>query len=141
VAEVELETGLNPDDPDELVLAVVIDREGSPEERAVIALGELSCPDEKTGIYHVPRTDAYADRRLEDGEVTVDIVSYAEVLRDLGIRTGFPPARDPKAVRVLRVTGMTSHTTLPDATLVFTTPLDELTDDEEDAPFVLTPWP
>jgi hypothetical protein len=141
VAEVELETGINPDDPDELVLAVVVDPEGSAEERVVLALGELSCPDRATGVHHVPGTDAYADRRLADGEVTVDIVSYPQVLRDLGVRTEFPPARDPGAVRVLRVTGMTSHTTLPDATQVFTTPLDELTDDENDAPFVLGPRP
>ena len=138
MAEVELETGLDPDDPDELVLAVVVDPEGSAEERVVIALGELSHPDGRTGVHHVLPTDAHADRRLEDGVVTVDIVSYPEVLRSIGVTTRFPPARDPDTVLVLRVTGPTDHTTLPPATLVFTTPLDELTDDENDAPFVLS---
>jgi hypothetical protein len=141
VAEVELETGINPDDPDELVLAVVVDREGPDDERAVLALGELCYPDEETGVYYVLGTDAYAERRLEDGVLTVDIVSYPEVLRNVGVKTRFPPARDPETVLVLRVTGMTSHDTLPHATLVFTTPLDELTDDEEDWPFVLAPSP
>jgi hypothetical protein len=139
VAEVELETGINADDPDELVLAVVVDPEGSDEERVVIALGELSEPDARTGADRVPGTDAYADRHLADGVVTVDIVSYPAVLRNLGVRTKFAPARDPAAVRVLRVTGLTDHDTLPEWTLVFTTPLDELTDDENEAPFVLAP--
>ncbi|MFL6118063.1 hypothetical protein [Actinophytocola sp.] len=141
MAEVELETGINPDDPDELVLAVVIDPEGSDEELAVVALGELSEPDANTGAPRVLGTHAYADRHLEDGVLTVDIVSYPTVLRDLGVRAKFPPARDPEAVRVLRVTGLTDHDTLPESTLVFTTPLDELTDDENEVPFVLAPTP
>lgn len=141
MAEVELDTGINPDDPDELVLAVVIDPEGSAGERALIALGDYCYPDEDTGVYYILGTDAYADRRLEDGVLTVDIVSYPAVLRNVGVTAEFPPGRDPETVLILRVTGMTTHTTLPGETLVFTTPLDELTDDEDEWPFVLAPPP
>ena len=37
------------------------------------------------------------------------------------------------------MTGETDHDTLPAATLVFTTPLEELTDNEDEWPFVLAP--
>lgn len=140
MAEVVLETGINPDDPDELVLAVVIDPGGSPGERAIVALGDLGYPDEDVGLCYVLGTDAYADRRLADGEVTVDIVAYPVALSRVGV-TGDFPAHDGNAVRLLRVTGETGHATLPGPTLVFTTPLAELTDNEDELPFVLAPPP
>jgi hypothetical protein len=140
VAEVELGTGINPDDPDELVLAVVIDPEASDGERALMALGDLCYPDDETGVYYISATDAYADRRIADGEVTVDIVSFPAVLENVGVTAEFP-AHDAESVRLLRVTGETEHGTLPAATLVFTTPLEELTDNEDQRPFVLAPPP
>jgi hypothetical protein len=137
VAEVVLDTGINPDDPDELVLAVVINPEASEGERAIMALGDLSYPDEE-GVYHV--TGAYADRRLADGEVTVDIVSHPDVLEDAGVGGDFP-AHDADSVRLLRVSGPTGHDTVPALTFVFTTPLAALTDNEDERPFVLAPLP
>lgn len=139
MADVVLNTGIDPDDPDELVLAVVIDPEGDAGERALVALGDLAYPDE-AGVYRLLGTDAYADRRLVDGEVTVDVVSYPAVLRNAGIAGEFP-VHGIDSVRLLRVTGETEHDTLPAETLVFTTPLAALTDNEDEAPFVLGPPP
>jgi hypothetical protein len=140
VAEVELDTGLNPDDPDELVLAVVIEPAGSAGERALLALGDLCSPDEETGACRIPDTDAYADRRIADGEVTVSVVSYPAVLEEIGI-TGAFPSYGKESVLLFDVTGETEHDTVPATTLVFTTPLDELTDNEDERPFVLAPPP
>jgi hypothetical protein len=137
VAEVVLDTGINPDDPDELVLAVVIDQEASVGERAIMALGDLSYPD-ADGLYRV--AGAYADRRLVDGAVTVDIVSYPDVLKDAGVGGEFP-VHDADLVRLLRVVGETDRDTLPPLTFVFTTPLAALTDNEDERPFVFGPPP
>jgi hypothetical protein len=46
-------------------------------------------------------------------------------------------AHEPLAIRVLRVTGRTTHLELPDETLVYLTPLDQLT--EEDEPLLFAP--
>jgi hypothetical protein len=140
MAEAVLETGIDPDDPEALVLAVVIDPAGSAGERALVALGDLCRPDEDTGAYYILDTDAYADRRIEDGEVTVDIVTYPGVLTDIGVAAQFPPY-DAETVLLLRATGETEHDTLPAATLVFTTPIEELTDNEDEQPYVLAPPP
>jgi hypothetical protein len=141
--EVVLRDGINPDDPDEVVLAVVIDsEEGTPGEQAVAELGDLSAVDEDDGVCYVQQTDAWAERHLENGELTVDVVIYEQVLEHAGVDpAGFPDRSplDPEAVRVLRVTGTTTHDTLPDVTLVYMTPLDE---PEEDAlPLLLAPPP
>lgn len=136
MAEVVLETGINPDDPDEWVLAVVIDPEGDDGERALVAIGDLCHPDEETWQCHVARTDAYAERRLEDGAVTVDVIAYSAVLKDLRVAGEFP-AHGADAVLLLRVVGETDHDTLPAATHVFTTPIEALTDNEDERPFVL----
>jgi hypothetical protein len=138
--EAVLETGIDPDDPDALVLAVIIDPAGSAGERALMALGDLCYPDEDTGAYYILGTDAYADRRIVDGEVIVDVVTYPEVLANLGVAAEFPPY-DAETVLLLRATGETEHDTLPAATLVFTTPIDELTDNEDERPYVLAPPP
>jgi hypothetical protein len=142
VPEVVLRNGINPDDPDEVVLAVVIDAEGSPGEQAVAELGDLSAVDEDDGVCYVQQGDAWADARIDDGVLTVDILVYAAVLERVGVDvTAFPQRspRDPDAVRVLRVTGATGYDTLPVVTLVYTTPLDE---PEEDAlPLLLAPPP
>jgi len=140
MVEAVLETGIDPDDPDALVLAVVIDPAGSAGERALVALGDLCYPDEDTGGYYILGTDAYADRRIVDGEVIVDIVAYPEVLTNIGVAAEFPPY-GAETVLLLRATGETEYDTLPAATLVFTTPIEELTDNEDERPYVLAPPP
>ncbi|TDV54976.1 hypothetical protein [Actinophytocola oryzae] len=135
MAEVVLETGINPDDPEEWVLALVIDPEGSDAERTLVAIGDLCHPDEN-GVYAVPQSDAYAAPRLADGVLTVDVVTFPEVLEGLRVTTAFP-LHDEESVRLLRVVGETGHDTLPPTTHVFTTPIEALTDNEDETPFVL----
>jgi hypothetical protein len=136
MAEVVLETGINPDDPDEWVLAVVIDPEGEDGERALVAIGDLCQPDEETWQCHVPRTDAFAVPRLEDGELIVDVVASAAVLKDLRVAGEFPVYGED-SVLLLQVVGETGHDVLPAVTHVFTTPIEALTDNEDERPFVL----
>ncbi|TDV43131.1 hypothetical protein [Actinophytocola oryzae] len=141
--EVVLRDGINPDDADEVVLAVVIDGEdGSPGERAVADLGDRSVVDEDAGVCYVLQTDAWADASLEDGTLTVDVLIYDAILEHWGYDLGAFPDRSPMdrdAVVVLHVTGTTTFDELPDVTLVFPTPIDE---PEEDAlPLLLAPPP
>lgn len=140
--EVVLRDGINPDDTDEVVLAVVIDWEGSPGEQAVADLGDRSAVDEDAGVCYIQQTDAWADATLTDGVLTVDILIYQAILEHWGYDlTTFPDRspRDAEAVRVLRVTGTTSYDTLPDITLVYMTPIDE--PEEGALPLLLAPPP
>jgi hypothetical protein len=140
--EVVLRAGIDPDEPDEVLLAVVIDWEGSPGEQAVADLGDRSAVIEEDGVCYVQQTDAWADSRIEDGVLTVDILIYDELLEHFGVDVGaFPDRspRDPDAVRVLRVTGTTTYDTLPDVTLVYMTPIDE--PEEGSLPLLLAPPP
>jgi hypothetical protein len=144
MAEVVLRAGLNPADPQAVQLAVVIDPEGSAGERAVFAIGSYCYLDEDVEVGYVLQTDAWADRHLENGELTVDFMVYpreAASHHDSIDEATFPERspHDPDALRVLRVTGTTTHDTLPDVTLVYTTPLDQLT--EDDWPLVFAPPP
>ncbi|MEV6594371.1 hypothetical protein [Streptomyces acidicola] len=104
VAQVWLRSGLDPDAPEAVVVAVVIDPEGTPEERAV---GELFAYGyEGDGSLMLVRTDGWAERRLQGEILTVEIVVYRDVLKRLDIDTaGFPerPLVEPDAVRLLRV--------------------------------------
>jgi hypothetical protein len=121
-------------------LAVVIDPEESHGEWAIAMIGEHCHVDEEN---RVARTDAWAESHLENGAVTVDILVSEATLRqvdDIDV-TAFEERspRDPDAVLVLRVTGTTTHDTLPDETFVYLTPLDQL--DEDDRPLLLGPPP
>jgi hypothetical protein len=143
MAQVALRNGLDPKDPDRVVLAVSIDPHGSPGERAVVVMSDYCFPDEDAGVAHILATDAFAECRLEDGVVTVDIMLFPSPARsDERINeTDFPErsAREPLALRVLTVSGPTTHDELPDETLVYLTPLEELT--EEDEPLIFAPAP
>lgn len=104
MAQVWLRSGMDPDAPEAVVVAVVVDPEGTPEERAV---GELfSCAYEGDGSFMLVRTDGWAERRLQGEVLTVDIVVYPAVLKMLEIdAAGFPERSlvEPDAVRLLRV--------------------------------------
>lgn len=143
MAEVVLRGGLDSDEPDRVLLAVVIDPKGSPGEWAVARIGDFCYVDEDDEVAYILQTDAWAERHLANGELTVDIMVYEAMLRhfdDVDL-TLFEERshHDPDAVRVLRVTGTTTHDTLPDETLVYLTPLDRL--DEDDWPLVFAPPP
>ncbi|QFZ19807.1 hypothetical protein [Saccharothrix syringae] len=146
--EVVLRTGLHPTHPEALALAVVIDPQGSPGERAVALVGDYCYVDEEDGVAYILQTDAWAEGRVEDGVLVVDILVYppvpeghsakiAELINEINFPDRSPHA--PDAVRVLRVTGTTTHDTVPDETLVFLTPLDRLTAD--DMPLLFAPPP
>lgn len=144
MTEVVLRAGLDHKDPEAVCLAVVIDPMGSPGERAVAKIGAYCYLDEEDRVAYILQTDAWADRRIDDGVLTVDILVYPPAPGTHGDEineANFPDRspRDPDALRVLRVTGKTTHDTLPEETLVFLTPLDQLT--EDDWPLVFAPPP
>jgi hypothetical protein len=143
MAEVALRTGLDPNDPERVVLAVAVDPDGSVGERAVAVMGDYCFPDEEAGVGHILATDAFVECRLDSGVVTVDFLLYPSPARsDERINEADFPERsthEPLAIRVLRVTGTTTRDELPDETLVYLTPLDALT--EEDEPLIFAPAP
>ncbi|TDV43170.1 hypothetical protein [Actinophytocola oryzae] len=143
MAEVALRDGLDPKHPERVVLAVAIDPEGSAGERAVAVMGDYCFPDEEQGLGHILATDGFTECHLDDGVVTVDIMLYPSPARaDPRIdEADFPDrsTREPLAIRVLRVTGTTTRHELPEETLVYLTPLTNLTEDDE--PLVFAPAP
>lgn len=143
MAELALRDGLDPKHPEQVVLAVAVDPDGSVGERAVAVMGDYCFPDEEAGLGHILATDAFVECRLDSGVVTIDFMLYPSPARsDERIdEADFPErsTREPLAIRVLRVTGTTTQDELPDETLVYMTPLDELT--EEDEPLVFAPAP
>jgi hypothetical protein len=65
--EVVLRDGIDPEDPERVVLAVVVDPEGSPGERAVMAVGDYCFPDEEADVAHILQTDAFTECHLDAG--------------------------------------------------------------------------
>jgi hypothetical protein len=69
--ELVLPDGIDPEDPERVVLAVVVDPEGSLGERAVMAVGDYCFPDEEANVAHILQTDAFIECALEADEVLV----------------------------------------------------------------------
>jgi hypothetical protein len=104
MARLWLRGGMDPEAPEAVVVAVVVDPAGTAEERAVAAL--FSHAYEGDGTFLLVRTDGWAERRMDGDVLTVEIVVHRAVLEALGIdRAGFPerPLVRPEAVRLLRV--------------------------------------
>ncbi|WP_395292263.1 hypothetical protein ACF9IK_00590 [Kitasatospora hibisci] len=104
MAEIRLVGGLNPADPASVVVAVVVEHDGPPAERAVALLGQLS--HEVDGAWYLLPTDGWAERHYEDGWLTVDLCAYPESFRSDAVDTdAFEQLADtePRAVRLLRV--------------------------------------
>ncbi|MEU1270464.1 hypothetical protein [Streptomyces sp. NPDC005799] len=104
MARLWLRGGLDPEAPEAVVVAVVVDPAGTAEERAVAAL--FSYAYEGDGTFLLVRTDGWAARRVDGDVLTVEIVVHRAVLEVLGIDgAGFPecPRVRPDAVRLLRV--------------------------------------
>jgi hypothetical protein len=141
--EVVLRDGIDPNDPERVVVAVVLDPDGSPGERAVMAVGDYCFPDEEANVAHILQTDAFTECHLAEGELTVDFMVFPSPARSDGRidEADFPErsTREPLAIKVLRVTGRTAEQQLPDEVLVYTTPLDRLT--EEDCALIFAPPP
>ena len=125
MAELWLRNGLNSAAPDELVLAVIVDPDGGPGDRAVVRLGDMGYEGEDA--FYLVQTDGWAERQTADGTLTVDIVAYPVVLESLGIDpTAFPERSsvDPDAIRLLRTSTTASPADIaqaPVVTAVFTT--------------------
>ncbi|GGP82792.1 hypothetical protein [Saccharothrix coeruleofusca] len=103
---------------------VVVDPEGTPGERAVARLAELGY--EGDGVLHLSRTDGWAERRLRDGVLVVDVLVRSAALESLGVDAEAFTERsrvDRRAVRLLRVRGEAAEgERLPDATTVVAVP-------------------
>ena len=107
MAELWLRRGVNPEDPQDLVLAIVVDPEGGPADRAVRQLWSHAYDGD--GVAHLVRTDGWAEQSLVGDVLTVDLVVYPSVLRALGIdEAGFDERSsiEPQAVRLLRVSAV-----------------------------------
>ncbi|MCH5675893.1 hypothetical protein [Streptomyces gilvus] len=104
MAQLWVRDGMDPEAPDAVVVAVVVDPAGTAEERAVAAL--FSYAYDGDGTFLLVRTDGWAERRVDGDVLTVEIVVHRAVLDALGIDgAGFPerPLVRPDAVRLLRV--------------------------------------
>jgi len=122
------------------VLAIVVDPEASVGERAVAELGSRGY--EGDDVRYLVQTDGWAERSRDGATLTVDVVAHAAVLESLEVDTSALPERsevDPTAIRLLRVTGELNVATLSDATAVYFTPADKIT--EDDWPLILAPPP
>ncbi|MGW2572882.1 hypothetical protein [Streptomyces sp. NPDC001537] len=95
---------MDPDAPEAVVVAVVTNPEGTPEERAVAELFSYACEGENCLM--LVGTDGWAERHLQGDVLTVEIVVHRAVLEALAIdAAGFEerPLLEPDAVRLLRV--------------------------------------
>ena len=107
MAELWLSRGVNPDDPQELVLAIVIDAEGEAADRAVRQLSSHAYDGD--GVGYLVQTDGWAEQSLVGDVLTVDLVVYPSVLRQLGVdevEFGERSPIEPEAVRLLRVSAV-----------------------------------
>jgi hypothetical protein len=140
VAQLWLRDGLDPDAPETFMVAVVVDPQGTPEERAVAEL--FSYGYEGDGTFLLVRTDGWAERRLDGDILTVDIVVYPAVLDQLDIdAAGFPERSplEPDAIRLLRLStrvARSHYEQAPDLTVVLTAPVDA-----DNWPLILAPPP
>jgi len=128
MAQVWLRDGLDPDAPEAVVVAVVVDPAGTPEERAVAEL--FSCAYEGEASFLLVRTDGWAERRLREDVLTVEIVVHRAVLHRLGAHAAgspAPPAGAPDTVRLLRASTRVDPSRYGQAlavTVVLTAPAD-----------------
>ncbi|MYR93359.1 hypothetical protein GTY67_09865 [Streptomyces sp. SID8374] len=145
MAEVLLSTGLV---PGSVTVVVVVSEDADRHERAVARL--MSSGYEGDDCLHLVRTDGWAERRLDGGLLTVDIVAYPALVEDAG---PFPARSlaDPAALRLLRVTARVdpaAYARASEATLVLVAPAGTpaeaavaLVRSGEDWPLVLAPPP
>lgn len=107
MAELWLRRGVNPDDPRELVLAIVIDADGEAADLAVRRLSSHAYDGD--GVGYLVQTDGWAEQSLVGDVLTVDLIVYPVVLRQLGVdeaEYGERSPIEPEAVRLLRVSAV-----------------------------------
>ncbi|MFJ3667006.1 hypothetical protein ACIPSE_11170 [Streptomyces sp. NPDC090106] len=148
-ARLYVRSGLDPDDPDRVLAVLVVDPEGTPAERALAALGSYCY--EGDGVFYLVRTDGWAERTLDEGELTVDIAVYPVPLRQVDVDPEDFPARstvDPQALLLLSARTQVDPelgARMAEATAVFTAapdvPLDDLLKADDQWPMLLAPPP
>ncbi|MFF8771784.1 hypothetical protein [Kitasatospora sp. NPDC015120] len=149
MARLHVHSGINPDDPDAPVVALLVDPGGPPGERAVARLDRYG--HEGDGAFYLLPTDGWAERTLDGDRLTVTVAAYPFTLKQLGADPeAFPERSDtvPEAALVLRAVTVVdpgTYARADDATAVFTAgpglALDEVLAGEDAWPLVLAPPP
>ncbi|MED7948119.1 hypothetical protein PUR61_08590 [Streptomyces sp. BE20] len=150
MARLHVRTGINPDDPDAPVVALLVDPEGPPGEQAVAKLGWYG--HEGDGALFLLPTDGWAEHALDGDRLAVEVAVYPFTLEQIGADPADFPARSPivpEATLVLRAetavdpalyaraadTGTAVFTAAPDRTL------DEVLAGDDAWPVLLSPPP
>ncbi|GAA1402261.1 hypothetical protein GCM10009639_45510 [Kitasatospora putterlickiae] len=149
MARLYVRSGINPDDPDAPVVALLVDPDGPPGEQAVAKLGWYG--HEGDGAFHLLPTDGWAEHALDGDRLTVSVAAYPFTLQQIGADPAAFPERSPaapEAALVLRADAAVDpelYARADTATAVFTAgpglALDDVLAGEDAWPVVLTPPP
>ncbi|MBK3577258.1 hypothetical protein JHN63_26345 [Streptomyces sp. MBT65] len=149
MARLYVRSGLAPDAPDADFPILVVDPDGTAGERALGRLGGHCY--EGDGVFHLVRTDGWAERSLNSGLLTVGVAVHPVLLRQAGVDPADFPERsaiDPDAVLLLSAPTAADPALgarLGEPTAVFTAgpdvTLDQLLADDEEWPVMLAPPP
>ena len=149
MARLYVRSGIAPDDPDAAFPILVVDPDGTPGERAMARLGGHCYEGE--GAFYLVRTDGWAERSLDAGQLVVGVAVFPAPLRQAGVDPAEFPERsgiDPDAVLLLSARTTVDPALcarLSEPTAVFVggpdVTLDELLADDEEWPIMLAPPP
>ncbi|MET8701392.1 hypothetical protein ACFVUH_15820 [Kitasatospora sp. NPDC058032] len=95
MARLYVRSGINPDDPDAPVVALLVDPDGPPGEQAVAKLGWYGY--EGDGAFFLLPTDGWAEHSLDGDRLTVAVAAYPFTLRQIGADPDAFPERSPAA--------------------------------------------
>ncbi|MFE6870772.1 hypothetical protein ACFVFS_29975 [Kitasatospora sp. NPDC057692] len=149
MARLHVRSGINPDDPDAPVVALLVDPDGPPGERAVARLGRYGY--EGDGAFHLLATDGWAERSLDGDRLTVAVAAHPFTLRQIDADPEAFPERSataPEAALVLRADAVVDpglYARADTATVVFSAgpelTLDDVLAGDDAWPVVLAPAP
>ncbi|MFC5663157.1 hypothetical protein ACFP3U_09195 [Kitasatospora misakiensis] len=149
MARIYVRSGINPDDPGAPVVALLVDPDGPPGERAVAKLGWYGY--EGDGASYLLPTDGWAEHALDGERLTVAVAAYPSALERLGADPAAFPERSPavpKAALVLHAEAAVDpalYARAGAATAVFAAgpglALDDVLAGEDAWPVVLPPPP
>jgi len=83
VPELRWVVGGDPERPDVPELTLLVDADGPPGDRAVVRLGDVG--HEADDVLYVLATDAWTERTLDDGVLTVGVHAWDETLAGLDV--------------------------------------------------------
>lgn len=93
MARLYVRNGINPDDPDAPVVALLVDPDGTPGERAVAKLSWYG--HEGDGAFFLLPTDGWAEHALDGNRLTVAVAAYPFTLEQIGADPAAFPERSP----------------------------------------------